>query len=97
MSMPTEYSKLGLDDKEKMRRYLRETFNGVLPEESGVNYLKGTKTSTNKKQTLGDDVSKYLNSLKSPASFICPGSTEFHSDHTTHGTTQPTRAHLLPS
>jgi hypothetical protein len=77
VSVPNEYTKLGLDDKEKMRRYLRETFNGVLPDESGVNYLKGTKTSANKKHTLGDDVSTYLNSLKTPASFIYTGGTDF--------------------
>jgi hypothetical protein len=80
--MPTEYSSLAMDDKQKMRRYLRETFNGVLPEESAVNYLKGTKTATNEKHSLGDDVSTYLNSLKSPASFVCPGGSEFQYENT---------------
>ncbi len=56
-----------------MNKFLRETFNGSLPEENPIHLLKNGG-SLKKANDLTDDVQQFI--YQSPGSFVCTGGTE---------------------
>lgn len=58
---PLQFRTLEKIDKKMINKFLRETFNGVLPEETGVQHLQRRENQTkNRNNELNDEVQKYM-------------------------------------
>ncbi|CDW78330.1 UNKNOWN [Stylonychia lemnae] len=61
-------------DKQLLNKFLRETFSGVLPQESGIQRFKREKNGDSI-DDLNDDVQKYIQPM--PSSFVVQGESDF--------------------